>query len=93
MQVLARSEDLSAALAIGIGAPDSDDDGMEDAWELAHGLDPADPSDASGDADDEGVSNLREFRLGLDPNAADTDADGADDAGRVGRTSGAIESR
>ena len=55
--------------------PDTDSDGMPDAWEIAYGLNPADPSDASGDADSDGLSNLLEYQCGTDPTNADTDGD------------------
>ena len=45
---------------------DSDSDGMPDAWELAHQLNPL-LSDASADADADGWTNVDEFRLGFDP--------------------------
>jgi len=47
---------------------DSDADGMDDAWELAHKLNPANAADAMADADNDGVTNLVEFRSGTDPN-------------------------
>lgn len=43
---------------------DGDGDGLDDDWELANGLNPADPADALLDADDDGVNNLEEFRTG-----------------------------
>ncbi len=46
---------------------DADGDGMLDSWERAHGLDPADPTDAAKDTDGDGNSNLREFLSGTDP--------------------------
>jgi hypothetical protein len=41
----ARPSDLMAGLTACAAPPDSDDDGIADAWELEHGLDPNDPSD------------------------------------------------
>lgn len=40
---------------------DTDRDGMPDAWEKAHGLNPTDSSDASGDRDADGYTNLEEY--------------------------------
>ena len=58
---------------------DEDGDGMEDGWELEHGLDPADPSDAEADSDDDGLSNGREYAFGSDPSTADSDGGGLGD--------------
>jgi hypothetical protein len=46
---------------------DTDGDGMPDSWELAHGLNPNDPSDASRDDDGDGFTNLQEYLAGTDP--------------------------
>jgi hypothetical protein len=46
---------------------DFDRDGMDDNWELAHGLNPFDATDASADADNDGVSNLQEYIAGTEP--------------------------
>ncbi len=48
------------------GDPDDDDDGMPDAWEAAHGLDPT-VDDSALDADGDGFSNLEEFTANSDP--------------------------
>jgi len=40
---------------------DTDSDGMPDAWERAHGLNPRDPKDAILDRDHDGYTNLEEY--------------------------------
>lgn len=40
---------------------DSDDDGMPDAWEAAHGLNPRDGTDGSADRDGDGYTNVEEY--------------------------------
>ncbi len=47
---------------------DDDDDGMPDWWEILHGLNPLDPSDAGEDPDMDGFNNLEEFERGSNPN-------------------------
>tara|TARA_R100000027_G_scaffold53229_1_gene42054 strand:+ start:42332 stop:43702 length:1371 start_codon:yes stop_codon:yes gene_type:complete len=41
--------------------PDEDMDGMDDLWELQHGLDPTDPEDRNADANGDGYTNLESF--------------------------------
>jgi pectate lyase len=55
------------ALARGIGCQDSDHDGIPDVWELAHGLNPNDPSDAPKIAPN-GYTYLENYLNGTDPN-------------------------
>ena len=58
---------------------DADHDGMDDAWETAHGLNPA-LNDRDTDLDQDGLSNVQEYALGTSANSADTDADGLGDS-------------
>ena len=59
------------------GSPeDTDGDGMPDGWEVLHGLNPFDPSDAHEDPDGDGLTNLEEYLAGTDPTNPDTDGDG-----------------
>jgi hypothetical protein len=60
--------------------PDDDNDGLPDAWETTHRLDPLDPADAGRDLDGDGLTNSREYALGTDPRDEDTDDDGVRDA-------------
>jgi hypothetical protein len=49
---------------------DVDLDGLPDAWELQHGLNPNDASDASRDKDEDGYTNIEEHLNGTDPSAS-----------------------
>jgi pectate lyase len=46
---------------------DADQDGMPDAWEAKHGLNPKDAGDAALDSDQDGYTNLEEFLNATDP--------------------------
>jgi len=47
--------------------PDSDHDGLPDAWERKHGLNCREPADAVRDDDGDGYTNIEEFINGTDP--------------------------
>ncbi len=69
--------DSQAALVTVLPPPDSDSDGLPDAWETAHGLDPASSlaeHGRLGDPDGDGRSNLLEYAFGLDPQVTDASA-------------------
>jgi hypothetical protein len=61
---------------------DSDNDGMPDDWEKAHGLNPK-VNDAGEDPDKDGLTNLQEYQNKTDPQAKDTDSDGMPDGWEV----------
>lgn len=73
---------LLAALLAGLAAAgaDTDGDGLPDDYEIAHHLDPANPTDATTDADGDTLDALAEYAADTNPNAVDTDGDGFDDA-------------
>jgi hypothetical protein len=52
------------------GDLDADNDGMEDAWELANSLDPNQDVDAAFDTDGDGLTNGAEFLYGSAPGTA-----------------------
>lgn len=49
-------------------AVDLDADGLPDAWELAHALDPQNSGDADADSDHDGANNTHEHIAGTNPN-------------------------
>ncbi len=62
---------------------DTDGDGMDNAYELANGLNP-NLDDSSLDLDNDGLSNINEFIKNTKPNNPDTDGDGLKDGAETG---------
>ncbi|MGI9308276.1 MAG: hypothetical protein ACR2P6_03370, partial [Gammaproteobacteria bacterium] len=62
---------------------DSDEDGMPDTWEIAHGLNPLDAADALLDPDADLLNNLGEFQHNTDPNNPHSDSDALPDGDEV----------
>jgi len=66
----------------GFMSVDEDADGLPDSWELAHGLDPSNPTDATDvnlDPDNDLLTAHEEFLTGTNPNDSDSDGDGLPD--------------
>jgi hypothetical protein len=61
--------------------PDSDGDGLPDAWELSYW--PNLNQGAAGDPDADGLTNAQEHAAGTNPTVADTDGDGMSDGFEV----------
>jgi hypothetical protein len=58
--------------------PDTDGDGMDDAWEAYYKLNPL-SDDSAEDNDADGFTNLQEYQKHSDPTVSDSDADGITD--------------
>jgi len=75
--------------AVLIDPTDTDGDGLPDAWETEHDLDPLDNgtvdpvNGAMGNPDDDGLDNLGEFENDTDPRDADSDDDMLEDGPEV----------
>ena len=71
------------ALALNPKSKDTDGDAMPENWEIQHGIDPRNASDASADPDADGLSNFGEYVSGNNPNLFSTDGTGVSDWDRV----------
>ncbi len=76
---LGRVERFGTGVPLPTCAGDSDCDGLSDAWEIAHGLDPLWAGDALLDLDGDGLNNAAELVAGTNPANRDTDGDGYSD--------------
>lgn len=74
---------LSGLIPPVLYSDDTDNDGMPDTWEIQHGFNPLNPSDASGDADNDGLTNVEEYIADTNPKQQDTDGDGINDKDEV----------
>jgi hypothetical protein len=63
---------VSADQTFTTASGDRDGDGMPDDWEVQHGLNPDNASDAATDADGDGYTNLQEYLAGTDPRDANS---------------------
>ena len=61
------NESVGATFYVLAGEKDTDGDGMPDSWEVLHGLNPFDPSDASWDPDDDGLTCYQEYTNSFNP--------------------------
>ncbi len=66
--------------------PDTDGDGLNDAWEIQYNFSPTDSNGENGpdgDADGDGLTNLAEYGSHTNPRKEDTDEDGLNDLWEV----------
>src|SRR5262249_33373812 len=63
------TDSITVTTTASTGGVDSDGDGLPDAWEIAHGLNPS-FNDAAFDQDGDGLSNAQEYLTATDPNNA-----------------------
>ncbi len=73
-----------ALLTINLGPIDTDEDGMADDWEVAHGLNPKDPADALLSPTADGLPNLLRYALGIEATNGPGPLSGAIEPGENG---------
>lgn len=83
-------EDGGVGLDANVITMDADGDGLDDAWEVEHGLDP-NRNDANEDFDGDGISNINEFTGGTLPDDIDTDDDGVGDGDEDANKNGTVD--
>jgi len=84
---LTGSDPLDKDLTASEQTPDTDKDGLPDWFEIEHGLNPDDPTDAQQDKDKDGLPNLSEFIADTDPENKDSDNDGVSDGKEISQGS------
>lgn len=84
--IQANNEGRQGIISIQVAPTGSSHQGIPDAWAIANGLDPNDPTLAIEDPDHDGLTNLQEFMAGTDPHNPDTDGDGINDGDEVNAT-------
>jgi sugar lactone lactonase YvrE len=82
LQVTANALNGSRSITVTV-IPDYDRDGLPNAWELLHQLNPLAATDAMGDEDGDTLSNSDEYALGTNPRSSDTDTDGFNDNAEI----------
>ncbi|MCC6624672.1 MAG: hypothetical protein IT385_25710 [Deltaproteobacteria bacterium] len=75
-----------------VHVPDRDDDGLDDAWENASGLDVDAPDDVGADPDEDGRTHAQEAADGTLGDVADSDRDGLDDGDELSTSPRAADS-
>jgi hypothetical protein len=78
----AHSGSITTALQV-VVLPDFDADGLPDAYEMANGLDPQNPLDASDDQDGDGLTAAAESAAHTNPVNEDSDGDGISDSEEI----------
>ena len=69
----------TSSVAVLTVAPDTDGDGMSDAWETENGFNPTNAADGALDSDGDGLTNAMEQVHGTDPHNLDSNGDGISD--------------
>ena len=83
VMIQATNDGASGIASVQVTLGGTSHNGIDDAWAVANGLNPLDPTLALEDPDRDGLTNLQEFQLGTNPNNADTDGDGLKDGDEV----------
>gem|GEM_PF-3305167 len=98
------SDEISTLMEFGVYGTngllfDTDDDGMNDKWEIVRGFNPlifvmalGVAENPNADTDGDGLTNQEESEYGTDPNNNDTDNDGVNDSDEIDQGSNPLDS-